>query len=218
MLQRMLLLVGGPHAAGTSAILGAELVKRMPAERWDSRTLLLQAALGSDDAWRTLVDAVRDADLIVLSAPLYVDALPAATTRALELLAEELSAAPMASPPRLAVIMNCGYPEARQNALALEICRRFAVEAGLDWAGGLGFSSVNRQGPGLRQALGRTAAALDEGRPVPPEVARQLERIGMPAFLFVPIGNNYMRQSAREYGQHKRLDARPYAPSEDERG
>lgn len=215
--QHVLLMVGGPHSAGASATLGADLVGRLPVERWEARTLHLQTALRAVDTWREVVDTARGADLIVLSAPLYVDALPAATTRALELLAAELSATPMDSPPRLAVIMNCGFPEARQNALAIEICRRFALEAGLEWAGGLGFSSTNRSGPGMHLALDRTAKALDAGSMVPPTVIRQLQRATVPALLFVPIGDHFMRRSARAFGAHKRIGARPYDP-EDARG
>jgi len=52
---------------------------------------------------------------------------------AMELIAECRSSTNM----RLAVISNCGFPEAQHNNVAIAICRRFALASGLEWAGGL---------------------------------------------------------------------------------
>ena len=77
--------------------------------------------------------------------PLYVDSLPAPVIRALELIADDRAgrSAPgvtfrSESDRRgLVAICQCGFPEAQQDEVALEICANFARTAGFEWAGGL---------------------------------------------------------------------------------
>ena len=153
------------------------------------------------------------ADLIVLSAPLYVDALPAAVTWAIERLATELGASGGRPGKRLMAAMNCGFPEARQCEVALRICRRFAREAGLQWAGGLGVGGAGRMTPNVLAALDLAAAALDAGDEVPPEAVALVSKPAVPAWIFALVASAYMWLEARKQGVHGRIGARPYAPA-----
>lgn len=69
--------------------------------------------------------------------PLYVDSLPAQLTHALEEISLRRVGRGWATSPGIVAIVNNGFHEAGQNAVALRICRRFAAEAGFEWAGGL---------------------------------------------------------------------------------
>ena len=71
-----------------------------------------------------------------LSSPLYVDSLPSTTIRALQEIKQHRRSCNN-KPQRLVVIINSGFPEAEQNYTALQICRRFALESGFEWLGGL---------------------------------------------------------------------------------
>ena len=55
-------------------------------------------------------------------------------------------------------LVQCGFSETHQNAIAVDIMRRFAETEGFDWAGGLALGMWRRR-------LG-TAAAREAGRPV----------------------------------------------------
>jgi len=213
MKERALLLVGSPHASGASAMLGAQLLDRLPTDRWDTHTLRIYPTLSSDDRWRDLIDAVHGADLIVLSAPLYVDALPAAVTRAFERLAAGPAVSGARPGQRFMVLMNCGFLEARQCEVALSICNRFAREAGLQWAGGLSVGVAGRMTPYVQEALDLAAAALDAGDQVPSAAVALASKPPMPAWLYVVVASAFMWFEARKHGAHRRLGARPYVPA-----
>ena len=111
--NRVLLLVGSPKAPGKSVseALGAYVIEKMEARGWSSETIFIRASLQSDEGRAGLLEAVKIADLIVLSFPLYVDSLPAPVIRAMELIGEHH----FAGDTRLAAIVNCGFPPRRNT-------------------------------------------------------------------------------------------------------
>ena len=107
--------------------------------------------------------------------------------------------------------MNCGFPEAAHNATALAICKRFAAEAGFEWAGGLalgmgeaiGGRPLEKTGGMLRnvrKALEMSAAALAEGQPLPEKAARLMAAPLVPRWLYMLIGNLRWRRQAKNTG------------------
>jgi len=153
------------------------------------------------------------AGLIVLAFPLYVDALPHLVTKALAVIAAHRSAGAQAPPQSLVAIVNSGFPEVRQNAVALAICREFAAQSGITWAGGLalpGGGMINgqpligskRSGPPVGhviRSLELAAEAMAEGRPVPAQAVKLMAKNPIP---FVPFGiwtRIYMRFGAKAF-------------------
>ena len=161
------------------------------------------------------------------SDPLYVDQLPAPLIQTLELIAERrkgsLGASPWAGPlvQKLVVIVQCGFPETRQNQPAADIMRQFAREAGFSWAGALGMGGAvggNRlEKPGgmardVHKALDIAAASLAGGGDIPEEASRLMARPLMPRWLYVLAANWGFRGEIRKHGIRKQVHARPYAP------
>jgi hypothetical protein len=116
---------------------------------------------------------VDAADLVVLAFPLYIDALPCLVTLALEAIAEHRQLRPSTNRSRLAVLVNNGFPEARQNVTALAICEAFAARSGLVWAGGLAMGAgealcsgvpLTERAPGPRPPIGHVMRALSMER------------------------------------------------------
>jgi hypothetical protein len=147
-----------------------------------------------------------------LSAPLYVDSFPAPVIALLEHLAEqsaELRAAAEStgSAVRFIVLIQCGFPEKKQNALALAIAKRFAKEVGWDWLGGLALGGVDTYGKSAGDALGLVAASIADGKPVPQINPRK----AMPMWLYRFGGNFMWRSAARKNGVRRRLRDRPHA-------
>ena len=193
----LLLLVGSAKVPSTSASLGLYILEGLAAQGWTSETLNIPHILTTQPSPAALLDAAGRADLILLSFPLYLDTMPAAVTRWMEQLAERRA---QTKPPRraaLAAIVNLGFPEAEQGQTALDICRAFASEAGLDWAGGLTMGAAGTMnGKPLKrfgltrkivQSLDRAISELAASRSITRETENLMKQPYLPKkfYLFV---------------------------------
>ena len=213
--------MGSPKpAGGTSAALGEHLLQGLEERGWVCISLhalraLREGVVGKD----RLVEAVRSADLVVLSFPVYVDGLPGSFVEALEVVAAGVGERP---PGRLAAIAQCGFPEAVHTEVALQMCRLAAREIGLGWAGGLGIGGGGMiDGRPLSQARGAVrkvmsaldlaAAALARGEDVPEEVVALAARPLVPAWVYRRAGDHNWRRQAKKAGARGLLGHRPFA-------
>ncbi|MCG6962524.1 MAG: hypothetical protein LJE95_04575 [Acidobacteria bacterium] len=216
------LLVGSPRRGkSTSAALGRYLGDRLAEQGWWTGRAFLYGLIGNAERERDLLGTLREVDLVVLAAPLYVDSLPAVVTRFLELWARDI--ADCTDPPRssLTAILNCGFPEAEHNHVALAICRRFAHETGLGWCRGLALGGgeafggreldqVGGMARHARRALELAAAALAAGEHIPDAAVELMARPIVPRRIYQWIGNRSWRVKARRAGTLAELRARPY--------
>lgn len=227
--MKALVLVGSPRGRGsTSSALAAYLRRRLEAAGATAEEMTVAAALASTEGQHRLHRATDEADLVVVSFPLYVDQLPAPLVRALDLVAERrkggFAATPWSGPLRqkLAVIVQCGFPESHQNRPAVDIMRLFAREAGFEWAGALAMGMggaisgrpLEKAGGMARnvvRALDLAAASLAAGGDVPEEAARLMARPLMPRWIYNLAANWGFRRQLRKHGVRKRAADRPYA-------
>jgi hypothetical protein len=168
-----------------------------------------------------MVAAIDQADIFVMSFPLYVDTLPYLATAALEQIADHRRRQPPTTAPRFVAICNCGFPEASHCALALEICAAFAQEAQMRWSGGLALGAggmVNGQQPqpkgitrALALALDDAAAALAADAPLPDAAAAAMAKPLIPHNLYLMMGNLGWHMTARQNRAWTRLWDRPLA-------
>jgi hypothetical protein len=118
-------------------------------------------------------------------------------------------------------ITNCGFPEAHQTDTALAICRRFAVETGMEWRGGLGLGMggvINRRPleelgfmtRNVRKSLDLTAAALADDAAIPQKAVDLMSKRLMPAWLYLWFGNRGWKRLARRNMILEKIDDRPY--------
>jgi len=227
--QRALFLVGSPKGkASTSYALGGYLVRKLKAGGMEVEEMTVHTALQSTENLHRLHKAVDAADLFVVAFPLYVDQLPAPLIQILELIAERrtgtFGVTPWAGPllQKLTVIVQCGFPETRQNQPAVDIMRQFANQAGFEWAGALsmgmggaaGRKPLEKAGGMLRnavRALDAAASSLSEGGNVPEEATALLARPLMPRWLYLPAANWSFKRALKKHGVRKQARARPYA-------
>jgi NADPH-dependent FMN reductase len=233
-----LVLVGSPKTKkpSTSGVLGRHLLARLEKRGWQGEALTITAAIRSE-TWRAkMLAAVDAADLLILAFPLYIDALPALLTRALEVIRDDRRGRDAGRNQRLVAVVNSGFPEARQNRLALAMCANFASAAGFSWAGGLAMGAgealssgvpLTERAPGrARPPVGHVVAALDraagelaEGRPLSPATRALLARTPIPLLpspvwrrLFAFMGGQgWKRQAAGNGVGPGGLLARPFA-------
>ena len=233
--RQALLIVGSPKtsSASTSSVLGSYLLERLGGRGWETESLTLRASLSREEGEAALLASVDRAGLILLVFPLYADALPYLVTRPSPRFQpiDERSARP--PPQRLVAIVNSGFPETHQNAVALAICQEFAAQSGMRWAGGLALggggivgeqplTAAKRSGPPVKhviEALDLTAAALAEGRPVP---AQAVTLMAKNPFALMPFalwrwiyirfgGKGFEKEAAKNGVSRDRLLDQPYA-------
>lgn len=221
MTGRALLLVGSPRGAkGASAALGNKLLAGLATRGWTVDTrFLLPSGRSPERGAETLVSAAA-ADLLILSCPLYVDQLPAPVILFLEGYAERRAGG--ATPQRLALIVQCGFPEQEQNRPVVDIVRLFCARQGLEFAGALamgmgGAADVRKlevAGGMLRrqvEALDLAAAALAAGQAIPDRAVKLMAHRLMPKWLYLLGGNWGWKHRARRLGTRKKLYDRPFS-------
>lgn len=219
---KALLLIGSakrPHSNSES--LGAYLLERLKEQGFEAETIFIHRNLKSDNGTSALLEAVNNADLIILASPVYVDSLPHLVTRTLELIAEDRHKKEGLRPQRFTCIINCGFPEVQHTETAIAICRKFASETGLVWAGGLGLGggeSLNAKplkelGGMVRntvKSLDLAADALSQGKDVPQEAIELMAKPFIPRWLYVLFGGMGWKRRAKGHGARKKLYDRPY--------
>ena len=220
--RRALLLVGSPRGrASVSGALAAHLAALLTERGLSVATESIHKRLREDRALRSLSAAVRDADVVALATPLYVDSLPAPVTEALEILARQ-AVAGASRRPRFMAMVNCGFPEAVHTDTALAICRLFGEQASLDWIGGLAIggggmlagkplAELGGRARPVTRALALTADAIAQGRVIPHEAQRLARTLAIPAWLYRFFADWGFRQDAKKHGARARMGERPYA-------
>lgn len=216
-----LMLVGSPRgAASVSASLAGHLAGLLAQKGLAVATESIPHHQTRDPGWHALGAAVREADVVALAAPLYVDSMPGLVMDALEAVAR--NGARGANRPRFLAMVNSGFPEAVHSDTALAIYRRFADEAGLDWIGGFAIggggmlagkpiAELGSRGHNVQRAFALAADAIVAGHRLPAEAMELVRRPVIPAALYRFFGDWGFRREAGQHGTRARLDERPYA-------
>ena len=226
-LGRAVLLVGSarPRGESTSGSLGRYLFERLEEHGVETGVFFASRVRHPVRADR-LLEAIDEADLFVLSSPLYVDSFPYLVTLALERIAAPRWAMRGPASVRFLAIVNCGFPEPEHTRTALGIAQAFARRAGFEWVGGIGIGggelvagrpleTVGRPARRVIRALDLAAEALAEGRRVPDMATRLVARPLVPASIYTFVASLRWRREALRNHVHRRLGARPYDSTEE---
>ena len=235
--RNVLLIVGSPKIKhrSTSSILGEYLIEIMKSTGWKIEVLTLKGSLNREKGQVELCSAVDRSDLIILAFPLYVDTLPYLVTKALEVIASHKKIVQIKRPQRIFTFINNGFPEFHQNALALAICRNFADQCGISWAGSLAMGAgeaigqgqeltqPKRSGPPVKhviKALDKTGEALVKGIPIPLNIQNLISKPPIPLmtfriwrwlFLNVFSRQSWKKKAVENGVSEEKMHAKPYA-------
>ena len=219
--QNALLLVGSPRESkSTSDVVGGYLLKKLEERGWQTKKGYVSQLIRSDESRSILLDVLDKTDLIILSSPLYIDSLPSTTIRALQVIKQHRRSCNN-KPQRLVAIINSGFPEAEQNYTALQICRRFAIESGFEWLGGLplgGGSGVDGKAieklgvlyRKLIKSLDISADAICKGEQQIPEKAIQLMKDYPIMWLYFNVMQLGIKYLAKKNGVKDRIHDQPF--------
>jgi len=204
---RIALLNGSPKPKGSgSGMLLDYLQGQLPA---DAQVLSCQILRQGQEA---ALKAIEGCNAIVIAFPLYVDSLPSHLISFLLAAEQQLAAAAATGKaPKLYILVNNGFYEAGQNAIAVSMAKLFAARAGLQWgsaymvgAGGMLGAAKIGEGPfrPIGEALGRMAASIAGGSAAGERTLPDSEEIhpSIPRFAYFHMANLGMRLQARSNG------------------
>ncbi|MHA2392687.1 MAG: NAD(P)H-dependent oxidoreductase [Promethearchaeota archaeon] len=221
--KNVLLLVGSPRGEkSTSASLGIYLVSKLEEYGMTSEIGFIHRLVNRDKKIQELFRMVENADLIILSFPLYVDSLPAPVIKAMELINEERDRSKGKKTHSIIAICNNGFPEASQNKTALQICRIFARDCGFKWKGGIALGGggaiagipLEEKGGMVRNVisgLDQSAHSLSMDQEIPQETIDLLSKKFIPYPIYRIFGNLGWKLQARRLGARKRMKDKPYS-------
>ena len=170
-----LLLIGSakPRGRSTSEALGQALMERLALHGVGAQLSHVHRDAHDAAGLARLAAAVREVDLLVLATPVYVDSLPSLLTAALEAIADDRRRTPTPRPLMVTMLVNCGFPEARQASVARTIGALFARDAQACWAGAL---QLGEGGMIDGRAIDGTNPLLDRLSPLLDDAAESLAR------------------------------------------
>lgn len=227
--KKALLLVGSPRTRSTSEVLGIYLLDKLFESGIEIEELRIYRLMKSHEGQKQLLSSIDRSDILILSFPLYIDSLPSLVTKALEMIWEHRSSLENPKKHQFVAISNNGFPEAHQNDTALEICRHFAMETGMEWAGSLGVGG----GEGIKfmldlfkakqlekvsfvsrndiKSLDSIAEFLSTGGSIPQEVMELRTTRQMPKWLYTLVGTLFVwKRNAKKNKVWDRIYDHPY--------
>jgi hypothetical protein len=219
--KKALLFIGSPHGFNSSSnSLGTYLLDKLQSSGYETSKIHAQAAIHNQEKQAEMLSQVADSDILVLAFPLYVDSLPSGLILALEKIAEDRKKTTKAKHTRMLAIVNNGFPDSKQNATAIAICKQFANESDFEWAGGLTMGAgamINgmplEKAPmikNIKKSLDLTAQSLIEGSAIPDEAMALMAKPVLPTFIMTMFANSGWKPMAKPYGNQKKLRDRPY--------
>ena len=224
--KTVLLLNGSPKCElSNSRVIGKFLADKLVEKGLQSTEEFVVRAISTPEGTERLGELIHQADIVILTTPLYIDSLPSFTIKAMEMICEQRKEHPRANTQILVPVMNNGFPEKEHMDVALQIIQNFAKEADFQWGGkirvGMG-GALNgeplKEGKGMTGKLTRgltlAAAALAEGNPIPLEIENMIAKPFLPIF-FVKIGMGFFgkrmwNSQAKNSLADNRMLARPY--------
>ncbi|MCK4663188.1 MAG: flavodoxin family protein [Bacteroidales bacterium] len=232
--RNAMLIVGSPKIKkrSTSDVFGEYLLEIMKSAGWKTEKLMLKGSLKQEKGQTELCSAVDRSDLIILVFPLYINTLPYLVTKALEVIASHKKVEQMKRPQRIFTFVNNGFPEFYQNALALAICRNFADQCGIFWAGALAMGAgevlgqgqeltlPKRSGPPVKhviKALDKAGEALVKESAIPSNIQNLISKPPIPLISFriwrwiMFAGQSWKQQALKNGVSEEKIYAKPYA-------
>jgi multimeric flavodoxin WrbA len=150
-----------------------------------------------------IIGMIDGSKAIVFVFPLYVDGIPSHLLRFLvDSQAQIAEAAPGST---LYSIINCGFYEARQTSLAIDMMKSFCQQSGLRWGealgiGGGGMLSSMRIGRGPTRKIGQALDLLAKNILELKTAENSLVEPGIPRFIYILAAHLGWKMQAKKNG------------------
>ncbi|MDR1159432.1 MAG: NAD(P)H-dependent oxidoreductase [Syntrophomonadaceae bacterium] len=196
--MKAVIINGSPKAQDSASELIAAYLQARLAQAADCS--VCHAARYSRDE---IMRAFTGCNALIFVFPLYVDGIPSHLLRLLDEI--QNSVADVASGAAVYCVVNNGFYEAHQNAVALELMGNFCVRSGLRWGQGLGVGAGGMIaaapiGRGPLKNLGKALDALAENIRNNKTADNLFVKPNFPKFLYNAAAHMSFRAQARKYG------------------
>lgn len=217
--KKALILVGSPRVnKSTSESIGNYLSEGLINKGYECSSLHIISKLKNDV--EGLLQQVNDADMLIITFPLYIDCLPSPLIKAMELINQNRKGKENSKKQCLIAIVNNGFPEASQNETSLKICEIFAKNSGFQWLGGIplgGGGAINgnpitkgSMTKNIALALDMTIEAIVNDNSIPSEAIYTMSKGMVPKALYTFFGNQRWKSQAKKNNSIKNMYAKPY--------
>jgi len=162
---------------------------------------------------------ILQADILLFVFPLYVDSLPGSLLEAMVDLEKTLQNSTK-SLPKVYAICNCGFYDAEQTTIALDIIQNYCHKTGLTWEYGIGIgcggmiaedpSKIKAQGPlgNIFKVLSELCTDISQG--FNEKKDNIFVKASIPRFLYHFGGNMGWNIIAKHNNVKKMLRAKPH--------
>lgn len=201
MQKQALLLIGSPKIShSTSESICNYLICFLKNRNFNTKKLNIPILINRKSGCDELLSAMKSADVIIFSSPLYIDCLPYPVIKFMEIATDYFRDVRNQKKQRVLAISNCGFPEAFQNDVALRIYKNFANANGFKWIGGLSLcmgvaisgrpmSLIGLIYRNIREAFELTADAIACEVAIPLKAVELLAKPLMPIWLYIWLGD-----------------------------
>jgi hypothetical protein len=207
--MKTVLFVGSPRATSNTRSMAAFLSARLKERGVPFVVLNAKRATLTEAFIAQSIDAIRDADALILMAPVYLDLPPHVALDWMRAIWERRADLD-GTAPAVYAISHSGYFDPIHKAVSFEAFEHFARRMDWTWKGTLGFGGTSpiagkpleEAGPfaaKVRPALERLSILISEDRPIPSDLARTAERrpIPLPKRWIVWLMNVYLRRASK---------------------
>ena len=210
MKKQVIGLVGSPRLEkSASYAMVSFLCSEFKKRGWMTDYFFSHRVWQNDDRFEELVTTIKKADLIVMTYPLYVDAIPAPLVKTLDNLVRSKDV--FSQSKTVMAIVNNGFPEPDQNVLSVQMIRVFTQKMDWKWAGGLmiGGGGIVSQMPidegrgpvkRVKEAFLLTAEGIINDGKVPLDASALLSKPLMNKWIYVRMAHLGWRRRARKLG------------------
>ena len=221
--KKVLLLVGSPaKSKSTSNSIGEYILDNLDENVYDREIMHLYSVHNSEEKLNLLLARINDVDLLIISAPLYVDTTPAVVIRVLQAIHKFRMENKPTKEQRMLAISNSGFPEYIHNVNHISVYENFAKQAGFTWLGGIPFgmggiisgkSLVNVKGmvKKLVKGLDILVSRIDEPNPVNEDVLKLVTKKSIPNWLYRFVANMNWNKVLKKNKVKKHVYDKPFA-------
>ena len=193
--RNVLLLIGSPRGEkSNSHAIGKFLLDKLAKKGSAPQEAYITQLVKTSEGTERLLKYVDNADILILTAPLYNASLHSLTIKALEIIYEHRKTVTLLKPQMLVALINSGMPEKEHNDIALKIIRNFAQQSNFMWGGGIrvGWGEFLNRKPlkekswmtrKLTKGLSLAAVNLLEDLPISEEAKALAETLFLPLFI-----------------------------------
>ncbi len=219
-IRKAALLVGSPRGGkSTSYRLGEYYMSRLSERNIETEVFHIYRISRKTPEWRKMLERLSQKDLVFWSFPLYIDTFPAKMMAFMEEWADVLKRTE--TKPKLAAMVNCGFPEKIHCVNVLESCSLFAEKMELPFLGGLilpggrgiGKKPIQKEDSNTKiicKGLDLAAEETWKGNDFSIQTKNILSKSSMPSFLYRLGGNLMWKNLAKKHGQENSINRTPY--------